>query len=40
MKRVATVIQLRPEKEHEYRELHSAVWPDVLAALHRAHVGN
>src|SRR5258706_14403657 len=40
MKRVATVIRLRPEKEREYRQLHAAVWPDVLAALHRAHIGN
>ena len=40
MKRVATVIRLRPEKEQEYRALHAAVWPDVLAALHRAHIGN
>ncbi|WP_314177174.1 L-rhamnose mutarotase [Streptomyces winkii] len=40
MKRVATVIRLRPEKEREYRRLHAAVWPDVLAALHRAHIGN
>ena len=40
MKRVATVIRLRPEKEQEYRELHAAVWPDVLAALHRAHIRN
>ncbi|MER5519861.1 L-rhamnose mutarotase [Streptomyces sp. NPDC002763] len=30
--RVATVIRLPPEKEAEYRALHSAVWPDVLVA--------
>lgn len=40
MKRVGTVIRLRPEKEHEYRQLHAAVWPDVLAALRRARIGN
>jgi L-rhamnose mutarotase len=40
MKRVATVIRLRPEKEQEYRELHGAVWRDVLAALSRAHITN
>ena len=38
--RVATVIRLKPEHEEEYRELHRAVWPDVLAALKRAHVRN
>jgi L-rhamnose mutarotase len=31
---------LRPEHEAEYRELHVSVWPDVLAALKRAHVRN
>jgi L-rhamnose mutarotase len=40
MQRIASVIALRPEREAEYRELHAAVWPDVRAALHRAHIGN
>ncbi len=40
MRRFATVIRLRPEKEAEYRALHAAAWPDVLAALKRAHIGN
>ena len=40
MTRHASVIRLRPEKEAEYRELHATVWPDVLAALRRAHVRN
>jgi L-rhamnose mutarotase len=40
MQRYASVIQLRAEKEAEYRELHSNVWPEVLAALKRAHVEN
>lgn len=39
-RRVGTVIRLRPEKEAEYRRLHAAVWPDVLAALHRARIRN
>lgn len=34
------MITLRPEKEAEYRRLHAEVWPDVLAALRRAHVTN
>jgi L-rhamnose mutarotase len=38
--RYASVIELRAEKESEYRELHAAVWPEVVAALRRAHVGN
>jgi L-rhamnose mutarotase len=38
--RVASVIRLCPEQEQAYRELHAAVWPEVLAALTRAHVRN
>ena len=38
--RFATIIHVRPEKEAEYRELHAAVWPGVLAALKAAHVAN
>lgn len=38
--RFATVIRLRPEQEAEYRQLHQAVWPGVLAALGRAKVAN
>lgn len=40
MQRFATVIRLRPEKEAEYRALHAAAWPAVLAALKRARIGN
>jgi L-rhamnose mutarotase len=39
-RRFAAVIRLRPAKEAEYRALHAAVWPDVLAALKAAHVSN
>jgi L-rhamnose mutarotase len=38
--RIAAVIRLRPEREAEYRELHAAVWPGVLAALKGAHISN
>ena len=38
--RYASVIRLRPEHEEPYRHLHNAVWPEVLAALKRAHVQN
>jgi L-rhamnose mutarotase len=40
MQRFASVIRLKPEKEEEYRRLHAAAWPGVLAALQRAHIGN
>jgi len=40
MKRFAQTIRLRPEHRKEYLELHSAVWPGVEAAMHRAHIRN
>ena len=40
MKRVATVIRLRPEKEQEYRRLHADVWPGVLDRLTRSNIHN
>lgn len=40
MQRIATVIKLRPEKEAEYRALHAAVWPGVLAMLRTANITN
>jgi L-rhamnose mutarotase len=40
MRRYASVIRLRPEKDAEYRALHADAWPEVLAALTRANVRN
>ena len=40
VRRIASVIRLRPEHADEYRALHAAVWPEVLDALRRAHVRN
>lgn len=40
MQRIVSLIRLHPEKEAEYRELHTAIWPGVLDALRRAHRGN
>jgi L-rhamnose mutarotase len=40
VKRVASVIRLRPEKAAEYRALHADAWPGVLDALRAAHVRN
>lgn len=40
VQRHASVIRLRPEKEADYRRLHAQAWPEVLAALGRAHVCN
>jgi L-rhamnose mutarotase len=40
VRRVASVIRLRPEHEAEYRKLHADTWPGVLDALRAAHVRN
>jgi L-rhamnose mutarotase len=40
MKRLGSVIELRPEKLEEYRRLHAAVWPDVLQAIKASHIRN
>jgi L-rhamnose mutarotase len=40
VRRMASVIRLRPEKEVEYRKLHGDAWPGVLDALRAAHVTN
>ncbi|WP_323101255.1 L-rhamnose mutarotase [Intrasporangium sp. YIM S08009] len=35
MPRVCFQLQVRPERLEEYTARHRAVWPDMLAALHR-----
>ena len=39
-RRYAQLVELKPDKEQLYRELHADVWPEVVAALERAHVHN
>ncbi|HTJ78551.1 MAG TPA: L-rhamnose mutarotase [Rariglobus sp.] len=36
----AMMIELNLEKETLYRELHADVWPEVHAAIKRAHIAN
>ena len=36
MQRVCFLLRVKPDRLHEYRERHRAVWPDMLAALHEA----
>lgn len=38
--RHGSVVRLRPEKEAEYRELHAAVWPSVLAQIAASGIRN
>lgn len=40
MKRVASVIGIKPERLAEYRELHANAWPQVLADLKDAGISN
>ena len=40
VKYYGSIIELRPSKEKEYRELHANVWPDVRAAIAKANIRN
>ncbi len=40
MKRYASVVGLKEEKIRYYRELHAAVWPDVLAMIKACKIDN
>ncbi|MGC8990701.1 MAG: L-rhamnose mutarotase [Verrucomicrobiia bacterium] len=40
MKRYGMVIGLRAEKVNEYKQLHAAVWPDVLKMIKQCHIQN
>ena len=40
MTRVGSVIRVRPEMEAEYRRLHAAVWPAVLAQIADSNIHN
>ncbi len=40
MKRYGMVLRVKPERFDEYKRLHSAVWPDVLAMIEKCHIRN
>jgi len=40
MKRYGSVVVLRPEKAEEYKKLHAAVWPEVLAVIREVNIRN
>lgn len=40
MQRMGMVIGLNPEKVDEYKRLHAAVWPDVLAMISKCNIRN
>ncbi|KAG5641805.1 hypothetical protein DXG03_004172 [Asterophora parasitica] len=37
-KRVCQIIRLKPSAVEEYKAIHAAAWPAVLATLERAHI--
>lgn len=39
-KRMGHVIAVRPEKIAEYKKLHAAAWPEVLAMIRACHIRN
>lgn len=40
MQRHASIIEIPVANIPEYRRLHAAVWPDVLATIKRSHIRN
>ncbi len=40
MKRYAHIIEVREEKLEEYKRLHAAVWPEVLARIAKSNIRN
>ncbi len=39
-RRFNLAVELKPEKEAYYRELHAAVWPSILSRLEASHIHN
>ncbi len=40
MQRYGSVLGLRADKVERYKELHAAVWPEVLKMIKSCHIGN
>ncbi|GGE45647.1 hypothetical protein GCM10011391_25600 [Pullulanibacillus camelliae] len=40
MKRIGSVIQVKPDQLAEYKALHTAVWPDVQDMIRTCHIRN
>jgi L-rhamnose mutarotase len=40
VRRLGSVIGLKPEKEDEYRKLHAEVWPAILDRLRKSNIRN
>ena len=40
MQRMAQIIKIKPEHIQQYKDLHAAVWPEVLATIARCNIAN
>ena len=40
MQRMGLVLGIKPEKIAEYKQLHAAVWPEVLATIAKCNIHN
>jgi L-rhamnose mutarotase len=40
MQRMAQVIKVKPEAIPEYKRIHAAVWPEILAAIRESNIRN
>ena len=40
MKRHGNVIHVKQEKLQEYKDLHAAIWPNVVVMLKKCHIAN
>lgn len=40
MQRYGMVIKVRPEKYEEYKKLHAAVWPGIMAKIRECNIRN
>ncbi len=40
MQRIGMVIGVKPDKIEEYKRLHAAVWPDILAMISACNIRN
>lgn len=40
MQRMAQIVKIKPEHIQQYKDLHAAVWPEVLATIARCNIAN
>jgi L-rhamnose mutarotase len=40
MQRIAQIIKVKPEDIERYKEIHQAVWPEVLATISHCNISN